>query len=333
MEEPRVDQGKATVPIGMVNQGEPRSMLAHRAHTSGTVGLGLLFFVAGASKAFDPWSFHTALPDYGISGAARTVIALVTPALEVLLGTALLLRWRVRGVSLVASALLAVFVVAIGFGWWRGTLEECGCFGAMLERSPGTAIAIDVLFLGVGIVVWRGTPLPGTSRRMGRWLKRAIVVAAGLGSFLLTMSLYLAGPSGVRATEEGDRDPTMQSVDLNHGEHLLYLFHPECPLCAEMSPLVAEYGRHPELPDVAGFTALTTRADVDAYRGKHDLRIPVRILSREALSRITGDGWVPQLVLVREGDITRVWRTVLPDADELRAFFAKECVGSSEGGS
>jgi uncharacterized membrane protein YphA (DoxX/SURF4 family) len=290
----------------------------------GSIALGVLFLVAGVSKVLDPWSFHAALPGYGITGAFRSLVSVVVPALEIVLGVALVTRWRVRQASLAASAFLGVFIVAISVGWWRGALDECGCFGAILERSPPETIAIDVLFLALAVTVWRGSAAVGRGLKNKDWQENTTLAGAGVCAAVVTLLLLLAGPSGLRATEGGDPNPEMRSVDLSQGKQLLYLFHHECPQCAQMSPLVAEYTRDPALPPVVGFTIISTRHQIDTYRDRYGLRIPVQNLPRKQFTRITGDGSVPQLVFVRDGEIVRTWATVFPDADELNGLLAGE---------
>ena len=288
----------------------------------GSIALGVLFLVAGASKVLDPWSFHAALPGYGITGAFRSLLSVLVPALEIVLGVALVTRWRVRQASLAAGAFLGVFIVAISFGWWRGTLDECGCFGAMLERSPPEAIAIDVVFLTLAVAVWRGSASVGSGIKNKDWQQSATLAGAGVFATVVTVLLLLTGPSGLRATEGGEPNPEMRAVDLSQGDHLLYLFHHQCPHCARMSPLVAEYTRDAALPPVVGFTNRTTRQEIDAYRDRYELRIPVQNLPRKQFARITGEISVPQLVFARDGKIVRTWATVFPDADELNGLLA-----------
>ncbi len=293
-------------------------------HKWGSIALGALFLVAGTSKVLDPWSFHTSLPGYGITGAFRSLVSVLVPALEIVLGVALVARWRVRQASLTAGAFLGVFIVAISFGWWRGTLDECGCFGAMLERSPPEAITIDVLFLTLAIAVWRGATAVGRGPRNKDWQQNAILAGAGVCAAVVTLLSLLTGPSGVGATTIDDPNPEMRSVDLSQGEQFLYMFHHECPQCAQMSPLVAEYTRDPALPPVVGFTIDTTREQIDSYRNRYELQIPVQNLPRKQFARITGDGSVPQLVFVRDGEVVRTWSTVFPDANELGGLLASD---------
>ncbi len=66
---------------------------------------------------------------------------------------------------------------------------------------------------------------------------------------------------------------------------------------------------------------------MDTYREKHGLDVPVDVLSRTALARITGDGAVPQLVHVRNGRVLQTWVIELPEPEELREVLATTGVG------
>lgn len=56
-------------------------------------------------------------------------IGYLLPALEVVLGLALVLGVMVRGAALISTGLLVVFVLGIASVWARGIQINCGCFG------------------------------------------------------------------------------------------------------------------------------------------------------------------------------------------------------------
>lgn len=281
----------------------------------GPMVVGAMFLVAGLGKVFDPWSFYSALPGYGVEGPLQSLLAAVLPAFEVALGVALVARWGVRQTSLLAVAFLTVFVAAISYGWWQGTLQECGCFGPFLKRSPRDALFIDLGFLALAAVIWNRAR--GGRAVLQGWHK-AVLGFVGVVALMLNLSLLQVGPSGVQAAISVSLNEEMRAVELERGEHLLYLFHHECPHCADMTPLVAAYAREGGLPPVAGFTFRTSQRQIDRYRDKYDLRIPVQVLPGETFTQITGEGSVPQLVYVQEGELKRTWIGLLPPAAELR---------------
>ena len=138
----------------------------------------------------------------------------------------------------------------------------------------------------------------------------------------MTVSLLQGGPSGLRAIRAVPADEELRGLDLASGEYLLYLFHHECPHCAEMSPRVAAYSHEADLPPVVGLTFLTSRSDIDRYRQRYDLRMPVQVMPPQMFTRVTGEGGVPQLVYLRDGEIERTWIGILPEVAALRRTLA-----------
>ena len=116
--------------------------------------LGLVLLVAAWAKAIDPLAFaeqiRTEKLDFLLSAEAVALIAL---ALEVGLGLALLLGVRRLWVMVPATLLVAFFVFLTGRTYWlsaHGQLPEaasCGCFGNLVQRSPGAAFWQDLLML------------------------------------------------------------------------------------------------------------------------------------------------------------------------------------------
>lgn len=282
------------------------------------LALGVMFLVAGVGKVFDPLSFISALGSYGVPEALRAPIAMVLPALEVLVGGMLVAGWATRAAAAAAAGLMVLFIAAIGYGVWLGTLEECGCFGPFIQRSPRDAALIDLAMLAVAAALWRYGP--STRTAFGGW-RGATLAGVGLASIAIASVLVVSGPTGVPVMVGGALD--MRSVDLRQGEHLLYLFHYECPHCAEMSPRVASYTQDPSLPPVVGLTFRTPQDEMDRYLRKYGMAIPAQVLQPQEFLGITGEGAVPQLVYVRNGKVERSWLGLLPEIEELHEELAK----------
>jgi len=75
---------------------------------------------------------------------------------EVLVGASLLLGVLARGGSLVASGLLAAFVMALVFNLARGLDIACGCFSTASSEGAGTSLYLlrDLALLAMGIHVF-----------------------------------------------------------------------------------------------------------------------------------------------------------------------------------
>ncbi len=91
--------------------------------------IGLLFIVSSLEKIVDPAAFAQSIANYKmLPGWLGIVVATVFPWLELLCGLSVLFGALMRGSSLLLSAMLLVFTVAVLVALARGLDISCGCF-------------------------------------------------------------------------------------------------------------------------------------------------------------------------------------------------------------
>ncbi len=154
--------------------------------------LGLVFLVAAWSKAIHPEAFVEQIRFEGLDffGWAR-LVAMTAIALEVGLGTALVLGLRRWWVMIPTAALVIFFLFLTGRSYWRfeqGIIteaESCGCFGNLVARTPAQAFWQDLLLLGVPFLL----ALLGRSQKEKRrpTLRVALIVILTAASVVLTV--------------------------------------------------------------------------------------------------------------------------------------------------
>jgi putative oxidoreductase len=130
-------------------------------------GIGLVFLLAGALKAWDPQSFAYAIENYQLTRWSVSIgIAFYLPWLEMIAGAALLTGWLYRGALATLGLLTVIFLGALSSAWARGLNIECGCFQS--ESSPtglGTSLGIDLLILGSLLALaWNEARFPLTKK-------------------------------------------------------------------------------------------------------------------------------------------------------------------------
>jgi len=92
--------------------------------------LGGVLLVAGAIKVTDPYGSATSVRAYqALPIHIANFLGFVLPFIEVGLGIFLIVGIWVRYISIVSSALMIVFIIAISQAWIRGISLDCGCFG------------------------------------------------------------------------------------------------------------------------------------------------------------------------------------------------------------
>lgn len=144
--------------------------------------------LAAAAKAVDPHEFAREIVSYGVVGAGIAAIAApLLIALETVLGVALLAGLG-SGLAALGSCLLMLgFLMLKINSLLAGRTDPCGCFGAYLQTSPGWGVAIDVGFLGLGLVI-----LWGLGRRAGRRDRRAALLS--MATAMLSLAFAIASP-------------------------------------------------------------------------------------------------------------------------------------------
>jgi len=125
------------------------------------VGVGAVLVVAGALKLRAPSDLATQIANYQLFTAAAPYLAAVLPAVELVVGLAVLVAprpWR-AGAALAALVLFGLFEGAVTTAYLRGINIDCGCFGAgggpitwvtILRNLLLMAAAATVLWLEAG---------------------------------------------------------------------------------------------------------------------------------------------------------------------------------------
>ncbi len=116
--------------------------------------LGGLFMLSGGLKSIDGEGPIMATGGYDILPAWQVLlVGAVLPALEVVIGAALVVGWCRRGAAAWAVSLGVVFGIANGIAWLRGLIIDCQCFGGLGGSTPTSALGLDGLVIVLGVVV------------------------------------------------------------------------------------------------------------------------------------------------------------------------------------
>jgi uncharacterized membrane protein YphA (DoxX/SURF4 family) len=116
---------------------------------AGRVGLGGVFLYAAYTKLRQPWTLlavsidsYRMLPEWAVLALARTL-----PWLELGIGILLVAGYRLRPVTVAASALLALFFGVMSRAFFQGLGIDCGCFGVGEALSARTLVRDGLLVL------------------------------------------------------------------------------------------------------------------------------------------------------------------------------------------
>ena len=102
----------------------------------GRIILGGTFVYAAVFKIRDPAGFVADIGHYRLLPYPLAVaLGVYLPWLELLCGTAVLIRRLEQGALLILTGLCALFGVALASAWIRSLNIDCGCFGHAITSS------------------------------------------------------------------------------------------------------------------------------------------------------------------------------------------------------
>ena len=289
--------------------------------------MGLVFLLSGGVKVWEPVLFfweavpHVGLIGLGVYTRELAQLAMLLGAVEWGLGLALICNWRPRQVLPVVTALMLFFVVLASLALYRGGGENCGCFGALIERTPGEALAEDIAMLGLLVFSW----MVLLRHQVAEWSHGRWVV---LGGTVLALVL-----TGIRLLPELDRlqDSDLRAgvrlsglglkeVELSHGTYLVELFSPKCSHCMREVPRMNEWSRTEGLPPVVALNSFAQDSEeLKDFRERLQPLYPTLTISSTDFLRLTAGHGYPRVALVRDGVIERVWEhQSLPLPEEIK---------------
>ena len=323
-----------------------------KAARSGQVAIGVIYLVAGAIKVWEPVLFYwETIPYTQILGVGRdnweqaTAVAKVATALgpiEFALGFALLFNWRPQISLPVATLLMAFFTGLMVKAWQMGASIDCGCFGALVERSPGEAAVEDGVMLAVLVFAWWGMRREGKEEtrdgegpnwwgaggapiwpQTSRIVLGALVVGAVVAGarFFPEMERISQSDlkSGVRLTGLNTKGV---EVDLLQGEYLVEVFSPACGHCKDAVPKLNSLAEDPDIPQVIALTAFPQDSpQLAEFKKRLQPRFDIATVSQSDFFRLTFGHGYPRLAYVKDGVVQSVWeRDFMPTLKRLKAI-------------
>ena len=129
--------------------------------------VGVLFIFSGLVKAIDPlglsykmeeffevWAgqgYFPALMNFFLHQAFLLSVLMIT--LEVVLGVALLVGWRIKLTLRWLFLLMVLFTFLTSYVLFSGKIRSCGCFGDCIPLTPIQTFSKDILLLGLIILM------------------------------------------------------------------------------------------------------------------------------------------------------------------------------------
>jgi hypothetical protein len=285
-----------------------------------------VFIIAALSKGIDPvrWgrqieillgSWGNAVSTLWITAAflAGCIVLLV----EFLLGAMLIIRYRLRFACVSSIILLCFFAIVIIWEWLSGQSESCGCFGALIERTPLTALIEDTFFIILAVIAYLGSGI-----HSGVKIRTFGIIATTCLIWIIFFSIFPLKTAVIRSGSRWN----LSSAKINLFDQqasLVWVFDPECSECIAGTERINKIASDKSLPRLCGITEATA-GRLQEFLIDFEPAFPVIRISKDDYKHI----FLPagSLILIDNNSrIVKIWRPKLlpPDTEEIVSLIQK----------
>lgn len=331
-----MNDNQAALPAIVAEESEPQEQTTSKPKAAVVIArvlesvIGAVLLLAGLLKAYEPNTFIQQIGEYEIltNLTLMKLLAWTLIAVECALGTALIVGWRRRWAIPAATALLLMFIGAVGWAWATGATENCGCFGSWAKRTPAQAMTEDVLMLAAIVGAWflyRGEPARFRRFRLG------IVAVALLTGITLTViasnSVRQSADPLARLQAQSQQPSPFDGLaveglqlKLSDGDRLVALIDTGCTHCQASVPalnqVATQTGKFPPLVALCSNSA----QEVEVFQKKFESKFPLGRISYQDFTRLFERGKPPRIFLLRTGAVVKIWDGQIPTSDEIAAL-------------
>lgn len=275
--------------------------------------IGLFFILSAVAKLFPVISFEFSLGSYGIPWSWTPYIARTVISVELILGISLIIKYRLRKVSIPLTFLFLVFMTIVLIYRWMtaGADADCGCMGEWLKMSPLQSILKNIFILILLFFVQKSiNTIPTKS------FKNYLLVILGIIAFsapYIIEPVYIGVNTSHNSQEAHPLDIDLlyaenqidsPKIDLKNGNHIIAFLSINCPHCQKAANKLGIIHRlHPEYPIHLFING--NDESVNEFRKIYDCEsISYSILLQPQFLQLSGPN-LPSIQYVKDGIIQR----------------------------
>ena len=286
--------------------------------------VGGLFIFSGLIKINDPVGTQIKLEEYftvfsvdiapffDALKPAALFLSVLLSTLEIVLGLAVLLRYKPQIVTKLLLAMIVFFTFLTFYSAYFNKVTDCGCFGDAIKLTPWESFTKDIILLVLILVLF----LNRKKEELTSGFKTKSIVLAGTLVFCLVISfLAIAHLPFIdfRAYKEGTHIPTEMLPPANDPNEVPKT---DADSYLDLNSLISALGNQVEA------IAVTASSGDQFEELRHSVQLAVPYVYSDATLLKTMVRSNPGLVLVENGTILKKWHyNDIPSASDLMSSF------------
>lgn len=266
--------------------------------------LAAVFFASAYTKLIAPGILEIIIVDQGLAatrGLASVLVRILIGA-EFALGLLLLQKYYLKKIILPAVILfLAGFTLYLLYiAVILKEIQNCGCFGAVLQMSPIESIFKNILLLIIALFVYKNTK-PENKR---------IIIPLFLFIISIPIVFLLSPIKDAKDFTFGKYTNFTGAgrVDLAEGEKLILLMTLDCDHCRQTAKDIVALKEKYDLPDTYALFFQEGDVTVDSFKAATGFSPPYKILEGLEFFELIGMN-PPRCYRVKDGKVLEFWDT------------------------
>lgn len=300
--------------------------------------IGAYFIIGVIPKALNIDAFAVQLSAYKVISSPSWLMAaaLFTVFVEISLGAALILKLRLKGLSLVAmQGMLIFFTGLILYSWRVHGLEDCGCFPVFKMSPEVSTVKNTLIFLAGCYMAWRfylksdgddksAAVMTAPRLRLGLLKMAVALIIAGAG---VTYAWQDMDPTAFMPPESDQGDGIFAQFELyldegyfnlGDGLYLVPIISMNCAECIEKAPDINDLVMLPDVPPIVALCYEEGPGDMEEFRAIVMPEFALHSIGDRALLYYRLIDQEPfRLSLVNDGREIHAWDGYVPEYEEL----------------
>lgn len=270
--------------------------------------IGIVFVISGTSKMIDSSKFIGVL--YSIGFQEFSYMAPFVSTLEMILGLCFILNFQVKNVAFVIFILTILFTFSFLYSYIFRNIENCWCFGDVINLSPSESITKNLLILIGSFFLWKKSPAIQTITGI------KVAILCFFASIGFVLSGYTIDKSLREAIYFNSLEGSLfKETSINYvgksikkDKFALFVFSPSCPHCWNATENVKKINEYGIYGDVIGIIPKSLSYKLDNYKSKMKPNFQVFILNDSDINNFCGLN-VPQLIFINKGVIAKIYHS------------------------
>lgn len=287
--------------------------------------VGLTFVISAIAKLYPIEPFENTFIELGISNwLFAPFLARLLIGLELFLGLSIVFNlWLKNKVYYLAQGVLALFTAYLVFLiFTKGNDIDCGCFGSLIELSPGMSIVKNFVMIIALLFIPRQYHQHGNIVKIGF----ALILIISISLPLVLNPIGVHNLQGIEVNQKVDLSElpalykTSDKVDFSKGKKVVAFLSYKCKHCINATKKLVLLDKQQKINNLYLVIGSKREEGLTSFIVENKPEFPIIWMKGNDFFKFSG-GRLPAFFYLEDGVMKRKWFGDRFDVDDIRKYF------------